>query len=281
MDHYQTHTHPYPTTPHTTGVHSTSPWSPKLQWAKDWQHINFSHPTHHFHFPALSIHDFRSKVENVSHLAQPPGPASKFAPWVPDADIRDAKKAYHIEIEVPGVTDKTTLAIQWLSPRTLLVRGDIKRPKLAGKAAEEDKDSKQDVPTEAQKSQEVSQEPPQVADGASTNPGAASAATQISPWEKLDLDWCELTKTQEKDKLTNENVLQRVLSYEPGSQEADADVLTFLLSERKVGAWQRTFTLPLDVDMKALKATLIGGLLSIELPKREMTGEPKVNIDIQ
>jgi len=54
-----------------------------------------------------------------------------------------------------------------------------------------------------------------------------------------------------------------------------------LLHERKVGSWQRTFTLPLDVDMKALRAKLDAGLLGIYLPKRDLTGEPKVKIRIE
>jgi len=35
------------------------------------------------------------------------------------------------------------------------------------------------------------------------------------------------------------------------------------------------------VDMKALRARLEAGLLRIDLPKRDMTGEPMVKIEIQ
>ena len=45
---------------------------------------------------------------------------------------------------------------------------------------------------------------------------------------------------------------------------------TVLLSERKLGPWRRTFTLPDDVEMKELKARLNGGLLRIDLPKRSL-----------
>jgi len=46
-----------------------------------------------------------------------------------------------------------------------------------------------------------------------------------------------------------------------------------LLSERKLGPWRRTFTLPEDVEMKELKARLEGGLLRIDLPKRSVEDE--------
>jgi HSP20 family molecular chaperone IbpA len=59
------------------------------------------------------------------------------------------------------------------------------------------------------------------------------------------------------------------------------DLPTFLCDERNVGPWQRTFTLPADVDMKALRATLEAGLLRIDLPKRDMTDEPMAKIEIQ
>ena len=54
-----------------------------------------------------------------------------------------------------------------------------------------------------------------------------------------------------------------------------------MLEERKIGPWQRTFALPVDVDMKGLKASLEGGLLRIDLPKRYLTGEPLVRIQVE
>ena len=60
-----------------------------------------------------------------------------------------------------------------------------------------------------------------------------------------------------------------------------ADLPTFLCDERNVGPWQRTFTLPIDADMKALRAKLEAGLLRIDLPKRDMTGEPMVKIEVE
>jgi HSP20 family molecular chaperone IbpA len=59
------------------------------------------------------------------------------------------------------------------------------------------------------------------------------------------------------------------------------DLPSFLCNERNVGPWRRTFTLPVDVDMKALKAGLEGGLLCIDLPRRDMTSEPMVKIEVQ
>ena len=61
----------------------------------------------------------------------------------------------------------------------------------------------------------------------------------------------------------------------------DHDTATFILNERRVGPFQRAFTLPVDADMKGLKAKLEAGLLRIDLPKRDMSGEPKVKFEVE
>jgi HSP20 family molecular chaperone IbpA len=73
--------------------------------------------------------------------------------------------------------------------------------------------------------------------------------------------------------------LRRVSSNDSDVQ--NHDVPLFILNERKVGAFERTFTLPIDVDMKELKSTLQDGLLRIDLPKRNMSGEPRMKIEAE
>ena len=61
----------------------------------------------------------------------------------------------------------------------------------------------------------------------------------------------------------------RTPSRETVNAELMSDTIpTVLLTERKIGPWRRTFTLPEDAKMKELKARLEGGLLRIDLPKR-------------
>jgi HSP20 family molecular chaperone IbpA len=70
----------------------------------------------------------------------------------------------------------------------------------------------------------------------------------------------------------------RTPSRETVEAELMADVMpTVLLSERKVGSWRRTFTLPEDVEMKELRARLDGGLLRIDLPKRSLEDEAEMS----
>jgi HSP20 family molecular chaperone IbpA len=303
MDHFQGHTHPLPDPPHST----ISSWAPKFHFPQpyDWHHpdptLPQSHTSsqHHFHFPPLSTHALTSRVrnsfggsiDNVGHLAQPPAPVPTFRlyeipPWVPNADIRETKHAYHIEIELPGVTDKKATTIQWLERGTLLVRGEIRSPALHRRQDDDDNDATNGEGTNGQTKADEGQAP--------------EAATT----EKIDGDWCALTSTHDQEPLTKGNPLARSLTTleqevarekarddsaaaptptpTPAPTPAPAkDIPIFLLRERKVGLWQRTFTLPLDVDAMGMKASLNGGLLEILLMKKCVDMGKVVTVEVK
>jgi HSP20 family molecular chaperone IbpA len=52
---------------------------------------------------------------------------------VPDADMRETRTAYYLDIELPGVGDKNSISIAWMSPRLLVVEGLIGRLEVEGK----------------------------------------------------------------------------------------------------------------------------------------------------
>jgi len=224
-------------------------WDPPTSHHKQMQ-------THHFHFPPTSLLEasnkfgqhLRAQGRKLSHAAYGERGVvtdGSISSWSPNTDIRQTKHAYHIEIEVPGTTDKETLLIQWLSPCTLIVRGHIERPFIGhGKAAE--------GAYQFQQSEES-------ADGYPI--GNATGSTNV------------------EEKTTNESGKLKTMAKDPGDEPADIPL--FLLEERKTGPWQRTFTLPHDVDMKALKARLEGGLLRIDIPTKDVSGEPGIKVEIE
>jgi hypothetical protein len=76
---------------------------------------------------------------------------------------------------------------------------------------------------------------------------------------------------------TDGGPIERTPSRETVEAELLADTRpTVLLSERKLGPWRRTFTLPDDVEIQELKARLDGGLLRIDLPKRSIEDEDQL-----
>ncbi|KIX95345.1 uncharacterized protein Z520_08862 [Fonsecaea multimorphosa CBS 102226] len=195
---------------------------------------HISQPSH-FQFPRTSLH----QATLQSHFKGPHAPGSVSAPttgtaFAPATDIRETLRAYHIEIETPGVTEenKSDLVITWMSPHTLLVQGVAGRPKNIGLMDQE-------------------------------------AGQRV--WEGEGDGWATEAGHGKPQEETDGGPLQREKSYETMEAEALSDSTpTILLSERRVGAWRRTFTLPEDVEMKALKARLDGGLLRIDLPKRSL-----------
>lgn len=48
----------------------------------------------------------------------------------PKADVRETLKNFYVEIELPGIKDKSELHLRWTSMRTLLVTSNTVRPEI-------------------------------------------------------------------------------------------------------------------------------------------------------
>jgi HSP20 family molecular chaperone IbpA len=213
---------------------------------------------HHFHFPPTSLlaastsfgRHLRAEMRKLSHAADGErGVASYETMWGPNTDIRQTKLAYHIEMEVPGTTDKEKLSIQWLKPSTLIVSGEIERPFVGhGKELEHQGSLKED--------------------DHNANHVSNAFTYQSSTGSK------HLEGGTKKDG----GELRRKIT-DPGDECDDTPI--FLLGERKTGPWQRTFTLPHNVEMKMLKARLEGGLLRIDIPIGDVSEAHDVKVEIE
>jgi HSP20 family molecular chaperone IbpA len=89
--------------------------------------------------PVIYPSDFA--LPYVDHLHERPHPHQSLlqylahrkpnlAPQIsqPDVDIRDTPETYYIEVELPGITDKNAVKIEWTSSRSLLISGSVDRP---------------------------------------------------------------------------------------------------------------------------------------------------------
>jgi HSP20 family molecular chaperone IbpA len=75
----------------------------------------------------------------------------------PDLDVRETGSAYFLDVELPGVADKKNdVLIKWVSSRTLVIEGQLRRTDIAREWGEDSNqhDSKMsaDVPEEQQHS---------------------------------------------------------------------------------------------------------------------------------
>lgn len=86
---------------------------------------------HHFIHPGSLYHQLSNLGPTFRHQK-----TGELVSWTPDCDIRESKTAYHIEIEVPGVRDRKSIQVVWISPRILQIDGVAARPHLKGDRSE-------------------------------------------------------------------------------------------------------------------------------------------------
>ena len=183
---------------------------------------------HHHHYPN-DLSTLSEASRNETHIEG--GTVS----WTPDSDIRETKIAYHIDMELAGVSDKKAVSIQWMSPRTILVEGKSFRPDLC-RGHEGD--------GEAMWESEL----------------VTNGVDNGSETPKNDQDGGPIVRCPDT---------------------AEERTTRLMRAERKIGTWCRSFTLPIDVDMKTVKARLEFGLLHISVFKKKMSSEPLVKVEIE
>ena len=199
-----------------------------------------SEVVHHHHFPYPS--GYAHHLSKLSAAFKHKKHASEdVVSWTPDSDIRETKLGYHIEMELPGVSDKKDILIQWMLPRTMLVEGRAARPHV-GRGPQADGDTMWES---------------DVVSGSETN----------------------RVKKQGVDKSEGDQDGGPCARY----PDTENEVTTKLLhGERRIGLWRRVFTLPVDSDMKTMKAGLEAGLLHISVAKKELGGgEPATRVEVE
>jgi len=154
---------------------------------------------------------------------------------LPKADIRETSQNYYIEIELPGIKEKSQLHLRWTTMRTLLLTSFIARPEIPESELEDDSPASA---TEEPPSQHEQQTPPQK-NGTASDMEGADLAPSLSA----------ATKTT-------------ATSQSPPKKEAH-----LTLHERLVGELMRAFNFPVDVDRDNTHAKLDAGLLRVVVPK--------------
>jgi len=91
-------------------------------------HVPRHFPERHFpleHFRHTVGHTLGSVADTFIHPWGPEQPMHN-----PSIDVRESKKSYYIDIELPGLDNKAKLRIKWSSSKTLLVEAELERPKV-------------------------------------------------------------------------------------------------------------------------------------------------------
>jgi len=190
-------------------------------------------------FPRFASDEFGSLFRLVDDINQHTRQNSRRL-FQPQFDLRETKTAFELHGELPGV-DQKDLQVEFTDPTTLVVQGHTERSYTAGTPSQ-----LQSGPTQ----------------GHITESGETDGAENGHATQNVDV-----AKRTETD-----------VSKTSGSTVKPNSETRFWISERSVGEFRRTFTLPSTIDQDGVKASLKNGILSIVVPKRPQQVARKIEI---
>lgn len=168
-------------------------------------------------------------------------PTRKFAPKF---DIRESNNGYHLEGELPGV-EQDKIEIEFTDPQTLIIKGRSQRNSSHVNNSE---DVENDSDSETESGSTKSRQPTVEDEGEETNSNGVATP-----------------KSSDDDEP----------EQKPGRT---GPVNKYLVSERSIGEFHRTFTFPSRIEQDGVKARLRNGILSVQVP-REAAKAKKIRIE--
>lgn len=183
----------------------------------------------------------------------------------PRFDVLENDEAFHLFGDLPGVSDKKTVGIEFSDHRTMLVTGRVQRavPEalLAPKQIEEQPQQHEHEHEHEHEQQEKRRSlNPTVEDTDDEDDFSVVSASSAT------------TKAVEKKP-------EAGAEGEKKAKERDGDKIKTWLSERTFGTFQRTFSFPSPVSLETVTAKLEDGVLHIVVPKVRFSGVKKIEID--
>ncbi|KAF8244778.1 HSP20-like chaperone, partial [Wilcoxina mikolae CBS 423.85] len=179
----------------------------------------------------------------------------------PRFDVYETDDAYHLYGDLPGVSDKKSVGIEFSDPRTLLVTGRVERwfPKPTTTTTTttttiEEQQQQQQQPEEKRRSLNPTVEDTDDEDDFSVVTAATSS----------------VEKQQHKEEEEQQQQQQ---------QQEEEEKRKVWLAERTFGTFQRTFSFPTPVALEDVSAKLENGLLQIVVPKVRFEGVRRIEVE--
>jgi len=168
----------------------------------------------------------------------------------PRFDIRETEDAFFVEGELPGVSDKETIDIQFTDVQTLTVKGEITRSSSPAATADTEEQAEVERPKSPTKSLKSTVED-------SVDESSSGDVTVQTP---------SSATLSEGVEATNETP---VASSEVVKEKEQKPKSKYWVRERSVGVFERSFEFQSLIDPEGVKASLAHGILEIRIPKRK------------
>lgn len=188
--------------------------------------------------------------------------------FIPNFDVIETSHAYILEGELPGLSDKKAVDIEFTDHQTLLVRGRISRNTTAATSNDTTPTTSDDTtPT-------TSDDTPTTSTGDAV-PEQAKAPTVEEVVDEADSErsapWTVISSSA-SDKGKN------VIKDTKPTQTQTKPEIRYWVTERSTGFFQRNFKFPGPVDQENVTAKFVDGILTIEVPKQTKVQTRKVEI---
>jgi len=215
----------------------------------------------------------------------------------PNFDVYETKDSYVLEAELPGVSDKKSINLQFTDAQTLSVKGAIGRfPRKEQDSEEKKQDTAAEQTNEKSNDTEMSDdtlnnEPLVQIEGLvrKESPALSYHATVEDDQDDDDKSDFEVVNTPRTNTPAPAPVVpggpaadEKQKEAAPAASEEAAKVAVkegckrrcgngrkYWVSERSTGVFHRTFSFSGLVDQDAVKAHLENGLLTVVVPKRQ------------
>ncbi|CUS12637.1 unnamed protein product, partial [Tuber aestivum] len=182
----------------------------------------------------------------------------------PRFDVRETTNAYIVEGELPGVTDKSNISLEFTDKGDLIVRGRVDRSRttVVPRAQSQTPSSPwQDTSEKGKEKEEKDEDMPTVED---------------VPDED---DWMGIVESSTEKTRAEGEAAGAERKEQPRAKVAKkGEWPKRLLSERSVGGFARSFSFPTVIDHDAVTASLQHGILRIVVPKKVFSAGKRIEI---
>jgi len=202
----------------------------------------------------------------------------------PKFDISETADAYVLEGELPGVSNKSSISVDFDDAQTIVIKGEVSRVKRAfSKEAEEEELTEQALQASAADAEKATLT---TTDGDTVvYDDAASVASNKSKGKAAtvedDVDESETasnasfevidgpTKATKGKAPAKDADVEMTEAQKPAEPTKAKKTAKYWVAERAIGVFERKFKFEGLIDQDNVRASLENGLLTIFVPKRE------------